>query len=73
MNIHLITFSPTGGTRRVSESLCKALSDESVVTELCTKPQNLSYPDITADDEAEATASGEKSPFAPGPPGKKKK
>lgn len=28
---------------------------------------------ITADDEAEATASGEKSPFAPGPPGKKKK
>lgn len=50
MNIHLITFSPTGGTRRVSESLCKALSDESVVTELCTKPQNLSYPDITADD-----------------------
>ena len=28
---------------------------------------------VTADDEAEATASGEKSPFAPGPPGKKKK
>jgi len=50
MNIHLITFSPTGGTRRVSESLCKALSNENVVTELCTKSQNLSYPDITADD-----------------------
>ena len=28
---------------------------------------------VTADDEAEATASGEKNPFAPGPPGKKKK
>ena len=28
---------------------------------------------ITADDEAEATAAGEKSHFAPGPPGKKKK
>ena len=28
---------------------------------------------VTADDEAEATASSEKSPFAPGPPGKKKK
>lgn len=50
MTIHQISFSPTGGTRRVSESLCKALSNESVVTELCTKPQNLSYPDITADD-----------------------
>ncbi len=28
---------------------------------------------VITDDEAEATASGEKSPFAPGPPGKKKK
>ena len=28
MNIHQITFSPTGGTRRVSELLCKGFGAE---------------------------------------------
>ena len=47
MNIHQITFSPTGGTRRVSESICKAFDVESYITELCTKQENLKYPDRT--------------------------
>ena len=50
MNIHQITFSPTGGTRRVSESICKAFDVESYITELCTKQENLKYPDINVDD-----------------------
>lgn len=50
MNIHQITFSPTGGTRRVSESICKAFDVESYITELCTKQEILKYPDITVDD-----------------------
>lgn len=48
--IHQITFSPTGGTRRVSELLCKAMEAESNITELCTKQENLSYPQVSADD-----------------------
>ena len=50
MNIHQITFSPTGGTRRVSELLCKGFDTESCITELCTKQENLKYPSINADD-----------------------
>lgn len=50
MNIHQISFSPTGGTRRVSELLCKGFDAESYTTELCTKQENLKYPDINADD-----------------------
>ena len=50
MNIHQITFSPTGGTRRVSELLCKGIAAESNLTELCTKLENLKYPIINADD-----------------------
>ena len=50
MNIHQITFSPTDGTRRVSESICKAFDVESYITELCTKQENLKYPDINVDD-----------------------
>ena len=50
MNIHQITFSPTGGTRRVSELLCKGFDIESCITELCTKQENLKYPSINADD-----------------------
>ena len=50
MNIHQITFSPTGGTHRVSEYLCKGFGAESSFTELCTKQQKLKYPDIKADD-----------------------
>lgn len=48
--IHQITFSPTGGTRRASELLCKAMEAESNITELCTKQENLSYPQVSADD-----------------------
>ena len=50
MNILQITFSPTGGTHRVSEYLCKGFGAESSFTELCTKQQKLKYPDIKADD-----------------------
>lgn len=34
MKIHKICFSPTGGTRRVSEILTKVLSDDSVRVDL---------------------------------------
>lgn len=50
MNIHQIIFSPTGGTRRVSELICKGFEAESCITELCTKKENLKYPSIDADD-----------------------
>ena len=50
MNIHQISFSPTGGTRRVGELLCKGFDAECYATELCTKLENLKYPDIKADD-----------------------
>lgn len=50
MNIHQLTFSPTGGTRRVSKSICKAFDVESNITELCTKKENLKYPSINFDD-----------------------
>ncbi len=50
MNIHQLTFSPTGGTRRVSELLCRAFEAESYITELCTKAENLKYPSVNADD-----------------------
>lgn len=52
MNIHQITFSPTGGTRRVSELLCQGFADNSSFTELCTKEDNLKYPIVAADDLA---------------------
>ena len=50
MKIHQITFSPTGGTRRVSELLCKGIVADSNLTEICTKQGNLKYPIINADD-----------------------
>lgn len=50
MNIHQISFSPTGGTRRVGELLCKGFDAKCYVTELCTKQENIKYPDIKADD-----------------------
>ena len=50
MTIHQITFSPTGGTRRASEFLCKGFDAESTITELCTQEENLNYPNIEADD-----------------------
>lgn len=50
MTIHQITFSPTGGTRRASEFLCKGFNAKSTITELCTQEKNLNYPNIAADD-----------------------
>lgn len=50
MTIHQITFSPTGGTRRASEFLCKGFDAKSTITELCTQEENLNYPNIEADD-----------------------
>ena len=50
MDIHQLTFSPTGGTRRVSESICKVFDVENYITELCTKQENLQYPSINFDD-----------------------
>lgn len=37
MKIHQIIFSPTGGTRRVSEIVCQGLGQETLVTDLCVK------------------------------------
>ena len=48
--IHQITFSPTGGTRRVSELLCAGFEAESTLTELCITEDKLKYPSIAADD-----------------------
>ena len=52
MNIHQILFSPTGGTRRVSEILCHGMGVESVVTDLCVKASDILLPDIHEDDLA---------------------
>ena len=50
MNIHQIIFSPTGGTRRVSEILCQGMNAESVVTDLCVKVADIKLPDIHEND-----------------------
>ena len=52
MNIHQIIFSPTGGTRRVSEILCKGMDKESCVTDLCVKAADIQLPHIQEDDLA---------------------
>ncbi|MGN1375625.1 MAG: 4Fe-4S binding protein [Prevotella sp.] len=52
MNIHQITFSPTGGTRRVSEVLCQVMGIESVVTDLCVKAAEIHLPNINGEDLA---------------------
>ena len=46
MKIHQIIFSPTGGTRRVSEILCKGMDKESCVTDLCVKAADIQLPHI---------------------------
>lgn len=50
MKVHQIVFSPTGGSRRVSDMLCRGIGAEAVVTDLCVKSDALSLPDISADD-----------------------
>lgn len=49
-NIQQIVFSPTGGTRRVSEILCKSMGETSMVTDLCVKTDNIKLPNIERDD-----------------------
>ena len=52
MKLHQIIFSPTGGTRRVSDNLCRGMGMESVVTDLCVKAADIRHPDIHEDDLA---------------------
>ena len=52
MMIHQIIFSPTGGTRRVSEILCTGMGKKSVVTDLCVKAADIQLPNIQEDDLA---------------------
>ena len=52
MKIHQIIFSPTGGTRRVSETLCRGIDKESVVTDLCVKAVDIRPAHIHEDDLA---------------------
>ena len=52
MKIHQIVFSPTGGTRRVSETLCRGIDKESVVTDLCVKAVDIRPAHIHEDDLA---------------------
>ena len=52
MNIHQIIFSPTGGTRRVSEILCHDMGKDSIMTDLCVKATDIQLPDIQKDDLA---------------------
>lgn len=52
MNIHNITFSPTGGTQRVGDRLCQSLGGNVVATDLCVKEGCLIAPSIGADDLA---------------------
>lgn len=52
MNIHQITFSPTGGTRRVSEMLCQGMGNEIILTDLCVKAADIHLPDINENDLA---------------------
>ena len=50
MMIHQIIFSPTGGTRRVSEILCKGMDKDSTVTDLCVKVADIQLPHIQEED-----------------------
>ena len=52
MMIHQIIFSPTGGTQRVSEMLCRGMGKESIMTDLCVKAADIQLPVIHEDDLA---------------------
>lgn len=55
MNLKLILFSPTGGTRRVGEALADAFrteSDNCETFELCVSAEAVRLPTLTADDMA---------------------
>lgn len=48
--IHQITFSPTGGTKRVGQLLCQNLGTDVQAIELCVPESKLTIPSIKADD-----------------------
>lgn len=50
MIIHQITFSPTGGTRKVCEAICSSIDKDCITTELCLKSNEIRYPDIAEND-----------------------
>lgn len=50
MKIHQITFSPTGGTRRVSDYICEGIDTRPLVTDLCVKEGQIRLPDIHEED-----------------------
>lgn len=50
MKIHQITFSPTGGTRRVCEYICEGISTRPLVTDFCVKEGQIRVPDIHEED-----------------------
>ena len=50
MKIQQITFSPTGGTRRVSELLCQGFNQKPLTTETCRPEAAYTPPVIEAED-----------------------
>lgn len=50
MKIHQITFSPTGGTRRVNDYICEGIGVNPFVTDLCVKEGQIRLPDIHEED-----------------------
>lgn len=52
MKIHEICFSPTGGTKRVSSILCRALADETVAVDLTAREVDFSRVALTDKDVA---------------------
>ncbi len=46
MKIHQITFSPTGGTRRVCKYICEGIDTRPLVTDLCMKEGQIILPEI---------------------------
>lgn len=52
MKIHQITFSPTGGTKRVAACICEGIGTDIEVTELCLKAEKCSTPEIAPEDLA---------------------
>lgn len=52
MKIHEICFSPTGGTKRVSSMLCRALADETVTVDLTAREVDFGRVELTGGDVA---------------------
>lgn len=50
MKIHQITFSPTGGTRGVSDYISEGIDTRPLVTDLCVKEGQIRLPDIHEED-----------------------